>query len=205
MPYNNAYNQNIARQLNNLYKNKVRCENAVADNVRQNDVMDPLEGMALRRDDVHGGGGTAAATLQDLGYEQMKGTTGSGEPPEVKPKRKYVRKTPLPPDAPSVEVVGEGVDRPIGGAHVGCGMSAAGVSAGAKRRKKQKKIHPQPPTPRLARRLVLASPPAVSLLVGSLRVPSGEERRRRRCPPLRSSRPRRRHHQPPRDREPSPT
>ena len=140
MPYNNAYNQNIARQLNNLYKNKVKCENACCDNVRQNDVMDPLEGMALRRDDVHGGSGTAAATLQDLGYEQMKGTTGSGEPPEVKPKRKYVRKTPLPPDAPSVEVVGEGVDRPIGGAHVGCGMSA-----GAKRTRK-KRIHPQPQT-----------------------------------------------------------
>ena len=200
MPYNNAYNQNIARQLNNLYKNKVKYENACCDNVRQNDVMDPLEGMALRRDDVHGGSGTAAATLQDLGYEQMKGTTGSGEPPEVKPKRKYVRKTPLPPDAPSVEVVGEGVDRPIGGSHIG-----GGVSAGAKRPRKKKMIHPQPQTPRLARRLVLASPPAVSLLVGSLRVPSGEERRRRRCPPLRSSRPRRRHHQPPRGREPSPT
>ena len=139
MPYNNAYNQNIARQLNNLYKNKVKYENACCDNVRQNDVMDPLEGMALRRDDVHGGSGTAAATLQDLGYEQMKGTTGSGEPPEVKPKRKYVRKTPLPPDAPSVEVVGEGVDRPIGGAHIGCGMSAGGVSAGANRPRKTKK------------------------------------------------------------------
>ena len=138
MPYNNAYNQNIARQLNNLYKNKVKYENACCDNVRQNDVMDPLEGMALRRDDVHGGSGTAAATLYDLGYEQMKGTTGSGEPPEVKPKRKYVRKTPLPPDAPSVEVVGEGVDRPIGGAHVGCGMSAGGVSAGSKRPRKKK-------------------------------------------------------------------
>ena len=138
MPYNNAYNQNIARQLNNLYKNKVKYENACCDNVRQNDVMDPLEGMALRRDDVHGGGGTAAATLQDLGYEQMKGTTGSGEPPEVKPKRKYVRKTPLPPDAPSVEVVGEGVDRPIGGAHIGGGVSAGGVSAGAKRPRKKK-------------------------------------------------------------------
>ena len=49
MPYNNAYNQNIARQLNNLYKNKVKYENACCDNVRQNDVMDPLEGMALRR------------------------------------------------------------------------------------------------------------------------------------------------------------
>ena len=42
MPYNNAYNQNIARQLNNLYKNKVKYENACCDNVRQNDVMDPL-------------------------------------------------------------------------------------------------------------------------------------------------------------------
>ena len=114
MPYNNAYNQNIARQLNNLYKNKARYENAVADNVRQNDVMEPLEGMALRCDDVRGGGGTAAATLHDLGYERMNGTAGSGKPPEVKPKRKHVRKTPLSPDAPSVEVVGEAMTAPSG-------------------------------------------------------------------------------------------
>ena len=33
MPYNNTYNQNIARQLNNLYKNKAKCENACCDNV----------------------------------------------------------------------------------------------------------------------------------------------------------------------------
>ena len=114
MPYNNEYNRTIANQLNNLYKNKVKYENACADNVRQNDVMDPLEGMALRHDNVHGGGGTAPATLHDLGYEQTNGVTGSGEP-EVKPRRKYVRKTPLPPEAPTVEVVGEGVDRAVGG------------------------------------------------------------------------------------------
>lgn len=29
MPYNNAYNQNIARQLNNLYKNKIDRKSVV--------------------------------------------------------------------------------------------------------------------------------------------------------------------------------
>ena len=136
MPYNNEYNRNIANQLNNLYRNKVKYENACADNVRQNDVMDPLEGMALRQDKVHGGGGTAAATLYDLGYEPTNGVTGSGEP-EAKPRRKYVRKTPLPPEAPTVEtvgeVVGEGLDRAVGGSHC----------AGGKRTRKKK----EPPTP----------------------------------------------------------
>jgi hypothetical protein len=136
MPYNNEYNRNIANQLNNLYRNKVKYENACADNVRQNDVMDPLEGMALRQDKVHGGSGTAAATLYDLGYEPTNGVTGSGEP-EAKPRRKYVRKTPLPPEAPTVEtvgeVVGEGVDRAVGGSSC----------AGGKRTRKKK----EPPTP----------------------------------------------------------
>ena len=132
MPYNNEYNRNIANQLNNLYKNKVKYEKACADYVRQNDVMDPLESMALRHDNVHGGSGTAAATLHDLGYEQTNGVAGSGEP-EVKPRRKYVRKTPLPPEAPTVEVVGEGVDRAVGGSHC----------AGGKKPRKKK----EPPTP----------------------------------------------------------
>ena len=77
----------------NLYANHIQHENTANDNVRQNDVMDPLEGMALRKEEVHGGSGTAAATLQDLGYEPMNGAKGSGEPQEPKPKRKYARKT----------------------------------------------------------------------------------------------------------------
>ena len=120
MPYNNAYNQGIAAKLQTLYANHIQHENAMNDNTRQNDVMDPLEGMALRHEDVQGGNGTAAATLQDLGYEQMNGTTGSGEP-ELKPKRKYARKT--------MKVAVPSAMDPDPNATAG-GVSAGGVSAG---------------------------------------------------------------------------
>ena len=131
MPYNNAYNQTIAAQLQNLYANHIAHENTANDNTRQNDVMDPLEGMALRHDEVKGGNGTAAATLQDLGYEPMNGATGSGEPQEPKPKRKYARKTmkvavPVAMDSEPTATAG-GADG--GGVSAG-GVSGGGVSAG---------------------------------------------------------------------------
>ena len=125
MPYNNAYNQGIAAKMQTLYTNHIQHENAMNDNTRQNDVMDPLEGMALRHEDVQGGNGTAAATLQDLGYEQMNGTTGSGEP-ELKPKRKYARKT-MKVAVPSA--MDPDPNATAGGVSAG-GVSAGGVSAG---------------------------------------------------------------------------
>jgi hypothetical protein len=126
MPYNNEYNQSIAAQLQNLYANHIQHENASNDNTRQNDVMDPLEGMALRKEEVHGGSGTAAATLQDLGYEPMNGATGSGEPQEPKPKRKYARKT-MKVGVPSA--MDPGPTATAGGVSAG-GVSAGGVSGG---------------------------------------------------------------------------
>ena len=131
MPYNNAYNQTIAAQLQNLYANHIQHENTSNDNTRQNDVMDPLEGMALRKEEVHGGSGTAAATLQDLGYEPMDGATGSGEPQEPKPKRKYVRKT-MKVAVPSA--MDPEPSATAGGVSAG-GVSAGGVSAGGRKEK----------------------------------------------------------------------
>ena len=131
MPYNNAYNQTIAAQLQNLYANHIQHENTSNDNTRQNDVMDPLEGMALRKEEVHGGSGTAAATLQDLGYEPMDGATGSGEPQEPKPKRKYVRKT-MKAAVPSA--MDPEPSATAGGVSAG-GVSAGGVSAGGRKEK----------------------------------------------------------------------
>ena len=125
MPYNNAYNQGVAAKLQNLYKNHIQHENATNDNVRQNDVMDPLEGMALRHEEVHGGSGTAAATLQDLGYEPMNGTTGTDAEP--KPKRKYIKKT-MAVAVPSA--MAEEPSAAAGGVSAG-GVSAGGVSGGA--------------------------------------------------------------------------
>ena len=65
MPYNNAYNQSIAAQNQNLYRKKIAYQNACDENTRTNDVMSPLEGAALREENVSGGSGTAAATLHD--------------------------------------------------------------------------------------------------------------------------------------------
>ena len=124
MPYKNAYNQGIAAKLQNLYKNHIQHENATNDNVRQNDVMDPLEGMALRHEEVHGGSGTAAATLQDLGNEQMNGTTGTDAEP--KPKRKYIKKT-MAVAVPSAMATEPSAT--AGGVSAG-GVSAGGVSGG---------------------------------------------------------------------------
>ena len=124
MPYNNEYNQSIAAQLQNLYANHIQHENAANDNTRQNDVMDPLEGMALRHEEVKGGSGTAAATLHDLGFEQMNGATGTE--PEMKPKRKYTRRT-MKVAVPSAMAPTQ--DAAAGGADGG-GVSAGGVSGG---------------------------------------------------------------------------
>ena len=126
MPYNNAYNQRIAAKLQTLYATHIQHENAMNDNVQQNDVKDPLEGMALRHEDVHGGSGTMAVTLQDLGFEPTK---GSGEPDgaEPKPKRKYTKKT-MAVAVPSA--MAEEPSATAGGVSAG-GVSAGGVSAGA--------------------------------------------------------------------------
>ena len=102
MPYNNAYNQMVARQALGMYINRVNHDNACNDNTRTNDVMSPLEGMALMKEDVVGGNGTVAATLHDLGYEVTNGTNGESE---VRPRR------------------GKGLSAG--------GVSAGGVSAGA--------------------------------------------------------------------------
>ena len=124
MPYNNEYNQSIAAQLQKLYANHIQHENAANDNTRQNDVMDPLEGMALRHEEVKGGSGTAAATLHDLGFEQMNGATGTE--PEIKPKRKYTRRT-MKVAVPSA--MASEPSATAGGVSAG-GVSAGGVSGG---------------------------------------------------------------------------
>ena len=135
MPYNNAYNQTIAAQLQSLYANHIAHEKAANDNTRQNDVMDPLEGMALRHEEVKGGSGTAAATLHDLGYEQMNGATGSGEPTEINPKRKYTRRTmkvavPAAMAEPDATAGGADAGRVSAGGVSGGGVSVGGVSGG---------------------------------------------------------------------------
>ena len=79
MPYNNEYNQHIAQQMHDIYKNHIAYERITNDNVHPNDITSQVEGMALRDDHVKGGSGYAAATLRDLGYEVTDGTAGVSE------------------------------------------------------------------------------------------------------------------------------
>jgi hypothetical protein len=86
MPYNNAYNQSIAMQNQSLYKKKIAYQNASARrNTRTNDVMSPLEGVAMRRERVgREGARRQRPSTTSAGLKQISGVTGSGEPPAVK-------------------------------------------------------------------------------------------------------------------------
>jgi hypothetical protein len=84
MPYDNEYNQHIAREMSSIYNNHIAYEQLTNDNVHPNDITSQVEGMALRDDHVKGGSGYAAATLHDLGYELTDGTAGV---PEVRQRR----------------------------------------------------------------------------------------------------------------------
>ena len=111
MPYNNEYNQHIAQQMYDIYKNHIAYERITNDNVHPNDITSQVEGMALRDDHVKGGSGYAAATLHDLGYELTNGAAGV---PEVKQHR-----------------VGSGMS--AGGISAG-GYSGGGHSGGGKKK-----------------------------------------------------------------------
>ena len=89
MPYANKYNAKIANQVNQLNQGHVRSENEINDNVHHNDVVSPMESVTLHNDNIEGGSGYAAATLQDLGFEPTLGAT------EGKPKRTRKKKLSL--------------------------------------------------------------------------------------------------------------
>ena len=132
MPYNTEYSQNIANQLQSLYKKSIDYKNATDNNTRDNDVMSPLEGLAMRDSKIFGGSGTAAATLQDLGFEQMNGISGSGlkkrRAPRAKPE---VVALPTADTNQNISVTAGGVSG--GGVSAG-GVSGGGVSGGSDER-----------------------------------------------------------------------
>lgn len=77
MPYNNAYNQNIAHQVRNIDQNNVNRINAISE-TNSYDVVSPMEHTTLHNPNITGGSGFAAATVQDLGYQPTMGATQKG-------------------------------------------------------------------------------------------------------------------------------
>ena len=119
MPYANKYNAKIANQVNQLNQGHVRSENEINDNVHHNDVVSPMESVTLHNDNIEGGSGYAAATLQDLGFKPTLGAT------EAKPKRTRKKK--------GEGVAGAGV---AGAGIAGAGIAGAGIAGAAKKARK---------------------------------------------------------------------
>ena len=109
MPYNNAYNKDIAQQVRFLSQNHVNREKEINDFATNYKGPSQVESAVVRHPEVHGGNGFAAATVQDLGFEPPLGATSA----DAKPVRRRAK-------IKTIEV-GEGLSA--------AGVSAAGVSA----------------------------------------------------------------------------
>ena len=97
----NEYNRGVRVRLSQLNRKAIDRENQINNsNNDEHKLTTRLEGMCIRKKNVHGGSGYAAATLLDQGYEK---TEGAG-----------------------VSAAGAGMS--AAGAPKGCGMSAAGVT-----------------------------------------------------------------------------
>ena len=69
MPYNNQYNQSVATAVRGYSQTHIDRENSIKDFSTNYEIPSMLEASVLKDPAVHGGGGFAAATVQDLGIE----------------------------------------------------------------------------------------------------------------------------------------
>ena len=76
MPYNNQYNQSVATAVRGYSQKHIDRENAINDFSTTYEIPSVLEASVLKDPAVHGGGGFAAARVQDLGYRW--GSCGKG-------------------------------------------------------------------------------------------------------------------------------
>ena len=127
MPYNSAYNKEIAQQVRSMSQNHVNREKEISDFSTSYEIPSQVESAVMRHPEVHGGSGFAAATVADLGFEPTLGATSADAKPVTR------RKV-------SIEV-GEGLSAAgVSAAGVSAaGVSAGGVSAGAAKRTRRKK------------------------------------------------------------------
>ena len=107
MPYRNPRNIGVAQQMSDINQTHINREQQINDFSTTSEVPSQLESMVMRRPEVHGGSGYAAATNKDLGFEPTLGATGGVDAMAAK---RRVRKKAI---------------------EVGEGLSAAGVSTGA--------------------------------------------------------------------------
>ena len=127
MPYNSAYNAQVAQQVKHMSQSHVNREKVINNFATDYEIPSQAESSVMRYPEVHGGSGYAAATVADLGFEPTMGATSD----DVKPTRTR-RKT--------IEV-GEGLSAAGVSAAGGSaeGASAGGVSAGVTTKRTRRK------------------------------------------------------------------
>ena len=76
--YDNEYNKGIRVKLSQINRKAIDHENRINNsNNDEHKLTTRLEGMCMRKKNVHGGSGYAAATLDDRGYKEDS-THGAG-------------------------------------------------------------------------------------------------------------------------------
>ena len=76
--YDNEYNRGVRIELSQINKKAIDHENRINNSNDDEHKLTPrLEGMCIRKKNVHGGSGYAAATLDDRGYQEDS-THGAG-------------------------------------------------------------------------------------------------------------------------------
>ena len=72
--YDNEYNRGVRNKLSQLNRKVIEHENQIShSNEGEHKITTRLEGMCLRKKNVHGGSGYAAATVMDQGFERTEG------------------------------------------------------------------------------------------------------------------------------------
>ena len=72
--YENEYNRGVCSKLSQLNRKLIEQENQIShSNEGEHKITTRLEGMCLRKKNVHGGSGYAAATVLDQGFERTEG------------------------------------------------------------------------------------------------------------------------------------
>ena len=76
--YDNEYNRGVRSKLSQLNTKAIDHENQISNTHEgEHKITTRLEGMCIRKKNVHGGSGYAAATLDDRGYKEDS-THGAG-------------------------------------------------------------------------------------------------------------------------------
>ena len=76
--YDNEYNRGVRNKLSQLNRKVIDHENSISNSTEgEHKITTRLEGMCMRKKNVHGGSGYAAATLADRGYKEDS-THGAG-------------------------------------------------------------------------------------------------------------------------------